>query len=39
MEPFQNQFDEDDQEQELNFNYSISQVNKNDIGDFQNKIS
>ena len=36
MEPFQNQFN--DQEQELNFNYSISQVNLNDSGDFQNKI-
>ena len=39
MEPFQNQFNEEVQEDELNFNYSISQVNKNDIGDFQNKIS
>ena len=38
MEPFQNQFNEEDQEQALNFNYSISQVNLNDIGDFQNKI-
>ena len=38
MEPFQNQLDGDDQEQELNFNNSISQVNQNDIGDFQNKI-
>ena len=39
IEPFQNQLNEDEQEQALNFNYSISQVNKNDIGDFQNKIS
>ena len=38
MEPFQNQLNEDTQEQALNFNYSISQVNLNDIGDFQNKI-
>ena len=38
IEPFQNQLNENDQEQELNFNYSISQVNLNDIGDFQNKI-
>ena len=38
MEPFQNQLNEEEQEQALNFNYSISQVNQNDIGDFQNKI-
>ena len=38
IEPFQNQLNENDQEQALNFNYSISQVNLNDIGDFQNKI-
>ena len=38
IEPFQNQLNEDEQEQALNFNYSISQVNQNDIGDFQNKI-